>query len=783
MKRFFLAALMGLLIGNLAFAASTDVKSQIGVQDLKLDDDGTAHGTFTRRTSTGGLLTLDKIDGNQIPWSLDYSRTIRPGDIIAKGPWVDVRAFGAVGDGVTDDTAAIQLAIDNASGYSIVFFPSGTYKVTSTINIANNVKPVSLMGAVNIAGYGGFQDTSNWAYGANINYTGSGTLFNFDSVRGTFISYLTLKGPGRTVTGTKGITFSGSSGVYIKNCIIRMFETGIEFGTLYDANADMNYFEGNRIQDVDYGVNFIRSQHYMNTFINNHIVYGRYGVKAHYSFQINWYGGSVFHGGSLFYDIGNGLYYDTVASKSGQDITLTNGTGLVAGMYMIIKNNSYKIGDFRHPYSTPLHTISSVDNTTATITGSVQAEVAAGDNVLYGYIPISFKITNGIIEGVHFETGATTTNIFLYQSTYGSLSVDVRNCNFDYAFAGNYETLYNKIVPFIVTDGSGWGTTQQTKLRFHNNMVNHNFPKMMLSGGEIFDSNNWTSRPIVGTFSNGYPANTTKFINEQYNGHWGKPDAGLLLKQMDWASYYYAPTNTEEASRRFGFNHNNDVPVYAFNGEPIFQLENPETGVTTSKFLAYKNLGGIYGEYNSSAITTTFNGTAGNYWFTVPGVVSKADIWQGRVVTITGAGSGGTNITRQILFIDASDNTVYVNTNIATSVTNAVVSAPALNLKKFGRQTDFGTVAPTTGTWTVGDITWNTAAALPGTIADTPIYWYCSVAGTPGTWVAVYPRFSVAPASATALGKPGMVAVDNAYIYWNHPATDNTWRRAAGASW
>lgn len=40
---------------------------------------------------------------------------------------VDVRSFGAVGDGVNDDTSAIQSAIDHAysNGYSVVLFPRG----------------------------------------------------------------------------------------------------------------------------------------------------------------------------------------------------------------------------------------------------------------------------------------------------------------------------------------------------------------------------------------------------------------------------------------------------------------------------------------------------------------------------------------------------------------------------------------------------------------------------------------------------------------------------------
>ena len=48
---------------------------------------------------------------------------------------VNAKAFGAVGDGSTDDTTAIQAAISaaNTSGGTI-FFPPGTYKITSTIS-------------------------------------------------------------------------------------------------------------------------------------------------------------------------------------------------------------------------------------------------------------------------------------------------------------------------------------------------------------------------------------------------------------------------------------------------------------------------------------------------------------------------------------------------------------------------------------------------------------------------------------------------------------------------
>jgi hypothetical protein len=55
--------------------------------------------------------------------------------------WASVRSFGAVGDGVTDDTAAVQKAIDSSR---VVYLPQGFYMVQDTIRLKPDTVLVGL---------------------------------------------------------------------------------------------------------------------------------------------------------------------------------------------------------------------------------------------------------------------------------------------------------------------------------------------------------------------------------------------------------------------------------------------------------------------------------------------------------------------------------------------------------------------------------------------------------------------------------------------------------------
>jgi hypothetical protein len=57
--------------------------------------------------------------------------------------WADVQAFGAAGDGITDDTAAIQRAM--ASGMPVVFLPRAAYVVNGTVSIPATVREICFL--------------------------------------------------------------------------------------------------------------------------------------------------------------------------------------------------------------------------------------------------------------------------------------------------------------------------------------------------------------------------------------------------------------------------------------------------------------------------------------------------------------------------------------------------------------------------------------------------------------------------------------------------------------
>jgi hypothetical protein len=150
---------------------------------------------------------------------------------------VSVKDFGAKGDGITDDTAAIKAAI--ASGTNItVNFPPGTYKITSTLDLSST--NVALVG----------QNIFTICPKITGNFNGyliklSGT--SISDYRGPdFISTLQLENLNNgTTAGSAGCVDAQYTGnIIIRNCFLRFQNTGILCNETISAEFDNIFLVG-----------------------------------------------------------------------------------------------------------------------------------------------------------------------------------------------------------------------------------------------------------------------------------------------------------------------------------------------------------------------------------------------------------------------------------------------------------------------------------------------------------------------------------------------------------
>ncbi|MCJ1329567.1 hypothetical protein MMC10_006247 [Thelotrema lepadinum] len=76
--------------------------------------------------------------------------------------FISVKSSGAKGDGTSDDTAAIQQALDKAANSTnIVYFDHGAYLITKTISVPKNIKITGEMWPIILADGPSFSDASN----------------------------------------------------------------------------------------------------------------------------------------------------------------------------------------------------------------------------------------------------------------------------------------------------------------------------------------------------------------------------------------------------------------------------------------------------------------------------------------------------------------------------------------------------------------------------------------------------------------------------------------------
>jgi len=148
-----------------------------------------------------------------------------------EGAYVNVLDFGAVGDGVVDDTAAIQAAIDyaydqgvgsNKTNQPVVYLPTGQYKITDSLVLKSfaNLKGAGRRSTTLLTAFAGKsairtqfgenptagQRTTNWAISG---------FFILNSLIGNVVAPTALAAGGTTTSITLASTESAVDGYYV----------------------------------------------------------------------------------------------------------------------------------------------------------------------------------------------------------------------------------------------------------------------------------------------------------------------------------------------------------------------------------------------------------------------------------------------------------------------------------------------------------------------------------------------------------------------------------------
>lgn len=169
----------------------------------------------------GSLIVVRWAGGEEEPEPDDFD----PND----GTWLWVTSYGAVGNGVADDTSAIQSCVTAAkSAGKGVYLPEGTYKLNSMVNLSSNVvirgKSVTDSSLV----------TSSRA--------GSSAILNVANTDDVEISHLSLVGPGPYDSQIIGVGMTGATGVVLHDLQIDDLAFGIKVGA-GDMCSDLHFYD------------------------------------------------------------------------------------------------------------------------------------------------------------------------------------------------------------------------------------------------------------------------------------------------------------------------------------------------------------------------------------------------------------------------------------------------------------------------------------------------------------------------------------------------------------
>jgi hypothetical protein len=235
---------------------------------------------FTTSPGTGKYLT-SSADGTASWVTPSFSATATV---------INVKDYGALGDGVDDD-AAVQAALAACGDGDTLYFPKGKYKLATTLDITHRI---------NILGDGQYSMIGMNADTDLIHYDGTGTEFERVFVRDIYLL------SSATTVSTSLLKFEHVHDVYVENVFfsgagINLYLKGCLRSTFIHLNSETTGIDSFITQSqATYGVYMVRSggissnanRFYNCSFRQLSIDYGVYVEDTNSEGGFSWYGGT-----------------------------------------------------------------------------------------------------------------------------------------------------------------------------------------------------------------------------------------------------------------------------------------------------------------------------------------------------------------------------------------------------------------------------------------------------------------------------------------------------------
>ena len=178
--------------------------------------------------------------------------------------WIDVKSFGAKGDGKTDDSAAFQAAFDKADNGVSIYVPAGSYRICSTLVLKKSGAPGSNLRVVGFSLIGNGRDSQLFWDGEM-----GGTIILDDGFAYSRFTGFVLDGRNKTAIGFRHHSINGfeTEVDYLHCGFMNCTEAGIKSDHPGDeyalSEAD---FENCLFQNCGAGVSFTQYNDYDYTF-------------------------------------------------------------------------------------------------------------------------------------------------------------------------------------------------------------------------------------------------------------------------------------------------------------------------------------------------------------------------------------------------------------------------------------------------------------------------------------------------------------------------------------